>query len=982
VVHPLKVSALPGTAGLLVTGISPRRALDDAYRSFIGLVAKQAAAAISEAKAYEAERRRAEELAELDRAKTAFFSNVSHEFRTPLTLMLGPIEDATNDPRVPPEVHDRLTLAQRNATRLQKLVNTLLDFSRIEAGRVQASYVATDLVALTRDLASTFRSAMEKAGLAFSVECDTLGAPVFVDREMWEKIVLNLLSNAFKFTLDGSVSVRLRRDGDAAVLEVADTGAGVPAHEIPRLFERFHRVEGTQGRTHEGSGIGLALVQELVKLHGASIDASSELGAGTTFRVRIPFGSAHLPAERVKATRAQASTAIEARTFVQEAMRWLETNDDGETASSVSTLNGESAPVRDRRFATTFDARIVLADDNADMRAYVTDLLAPYYRIEAVADGERALAAARRALPDLIISDVMMPRLDGFGLLRAVRADPALQSVPVVFLSARAGEEARIEGLDAGADDYLVKPFSARELLARIGALLELRKMRAAAQEASRLRTAQYETLLNEAPIGVYLIDSEFCVREVNPTAREVFSGYPNLIGADFSDVIHTLWPGDYAHEIVRLFRQTLATGEPHLAPERVITRAETGMAEYYEWQISRIPLPDGRYGVVCYFRDISQHVLSRARLQAADRQKDEFLAMLAHELRNPLAPIRNAGEVLSRTSPADARAQAAIGIVHRQVATLTRLVDDLLDVSRITQGRIELKRQPVQIAEVISQAIEMVEPLMKEKRHRVSVTSYQAMRVNGDPARLIQCVANVLTNAAKYTDPGGEIRLESRNDGGEAVLTVTDNGVGISKELLLRVFDLFVQSDRTLDRAQGGLGIGLSVVKRLVEMHGGRVAASSPGPGAGATFEIRLPLIERNDISTTAAKQDDVPARKILIVDDNVDAADSLVMILRLDGHEVEAVYTAHDALERAAAIRPDVALLDIGLPKMNGYELAQHLRSQPDLRDIRLIALTGYGQGEDRERTRAAGFDDHLVKPADLAVLQKALSLPSERR
>jgi CheY-like chemotaxis protein len=374
--------------------------------------------------------------------------------------------------------------------------------------------------------------------------------------------------------------------------------------------------------------------------------------------------------------------------------------------------------------------------------------------------------------------------------------------------------------------------------------------------------------------------------------------------------------------------------------------------------------------------------VLSRARLQAADRQKDEFLAMLAHELRNPLAPIRNAGEVLSRTSPADARAQAAIGIVHRQVATLTRLVDDLLDVSRITQGRIELKRQPVQIAEVISQAIEMVEPLMKEKRHRVSVTSYQAMRVNGDPARLIQCVANVLTNAAKYTDPGGEIRLESRNDGGEAVLTVTDNGVGISKELLLRVFDLFVQSDRTLDRAQGGLGIGLSVVKRLVEMHGGRVAASSPGPGAGATFEIRLPLIERNDISTTAAKQDDVPARKILIVDDNVDAADSLVMILRLDGHEVEAVYTAHDALERAAAIRPDVALLDIGLPKMNGYELAQHLRSQPDLRDIRLIALTGYGQGEDRERTRAAGFDDHLVKPADLAVLQKALSLPSERR
>jgi CheY-like chemotaxis protein len=287
-----------------------------------------------------------------------------------------------------------------------------------------------------------------------------------------------------------------------------------------------------------------------------------------------------------------------------------------------------------------------------------------------------------------------------------------------------------------------------------------------------------------------------------------------------------------------------------------------------------------------------------------------------------------------------------------------------------------------LQIADVISQAVEMVEPLMKEKRHRISVTSYHAMRVNGDPARLIQCVGNILTNAAKYTDPGGEIRLESRSDSGEAVITVTDNGVGISKELLLRVFDLFVQSDRTLDRAQGGLGIGLSVVKRLVEMHGGRVAASSPGPGAGATFELRLPLVERKAASTDEAKYEDGPARRILIVDDNIDAADSLVMILRLDGHEVEAVYSAHDALERAVAIKPDVALLDIGLPKMNGYELAQHLRAQPDLRDIRLIALTGYGQGEDRERTRAAGFDDHLVKPADLTVLQKAISLPPARR
>ena len=861
-VLPLKASGQTGLAGFLVLATSPRRAMDEAYQSFLDLVANQIAAAIAEAQAYDAERRRAEALSELDRAKTTFFSNVSHEFRTPLTLMLGPLADALVDPRVPAEVRDQLELAQRNAARLQKLVNSLLDFSRIEAGRVQASYEATDLATFTRDLASTFRSAMDMAGLSFVVECHELGEPVHIDRDMWEKVVLNLLSNAFKFTLAGVVAARLWRTEDHAVFEVADTGVGVPVEELPRLFERFHRVEATHGRTHEGSGIGLALVQELVKLHGGKIEVTSQVGQGTAFRVGIPFGTAHLPDGRVREPRALSSTAVGAQTYVQEALRWLEDPTDNlPTRPDAQADNPLLVP--DRRFAATFGARIVLADDNADVRRYVRDLLAPYYTVESVADGEQALEAARRLSPDLVLTDVMMPRLDGFGLLARIRDDEQLRGVPVLLLSARAGEEARIEGLDAGADDYVIKPFSARELLARVGALLELRHMRRTTEEAFRLRTAQFETLLTEAPLGVYLVDADFRIREANPTARAVFGDIPDLIGLDFDEVIHLLWPKAYADEVVRVFRHTLETGQAYFAPEHIEKRLDRGVIEYYEWQVNRMPLTDGRDGVVCYFRDISVHVHARQQLQAADRQKDEFLAMLAHELRNPLAPLRNAGEVLSRPSGQHAHTQAAIAIVQRQVTNLSRLVDDLLDVSRITQGLIELQRQPVQLAEIVAQAVEMVEPLLREKQHKLSITSYGTLRINGDPARLVQCVANVLTNAAKYTDPNGAISIDSRRESMDGVLTIADNGAGISADLLPRVFDLFMQSDRTLDRAQGGLGVGLSVVKRLVEMHGGRVTAFSAGVGRGSTFEIRLPIVEREDEPSTSLASVTVPPQK-----------------------------------------------------------------------------------------------------------------------
>ncbi|MGB6603462.1 MAG: ATP-binding protein [Steroidobacteraceae bacterium] len=966
-------------AGFLIAGISARLTLDESYRSFLQLLAAQVATAVATAGAYEEERRRAEALAALDRAKTTFFSNISHEFRTPLTLMLGPLQDMLTDETTTSSMRQRIEVAHRNSLRLLKLVNSLLDFSRLEAGRVEASYEPTDLAALTNDLASTFRSAIERAGLRYQVEC-SIEERTYIDREMWEQITLNLLSNALKYTFEGEITITLKQEGRAAVLTVRDTGVGVSPAELPRLFERFYRVDGTQGRSQEGSGIGLALVQELVKLHGGTVSVVSTVGQGSTFRVSVPLGSAHLPAERIRATRASTTVSL-AQMFVQEASRWIP-DAVGEGVSRVPAVTETGMSIGDKRFANTFGARIVLADDNADMRAYLRELLMPHYVIELATDGEEALAAARRERPDLILSDIMMPRLDGLGLLTAIRADQDLHSVPVVLLSARAGEEARIDGLDAGADDYVIKPFSARELLARVGALLELEKMRRRTEDASRRRTEQFQTLLNAAPLGVCLVDADFRIREVNPPALAVIGDIPDLIGRDFDEVIHILWPQVYADELVGRFRDTLETGEPYAMPERMEQRRDRGVIEYYEWWINRIPLPDGRYGVVCYFRDSAEHALARARLEAADRQKDEFLAMLAHELRNPLAPIRNASELLARSATPDARMQVA-AILRRQVIHLTRLVDDLLDVSRITQGKIDLKRRPVQLAKIIEQAVETVEPLLKEKQHKVSIVSdRRSLWVHADPTRLLQCVVNVLTNASKYTQPRGDIRIESHNENAQAVLSVADNGVGIAPDLLPHVFDLFVQSDRTLDRAEGGLGIGLSVVKKLLEMHGGSVTATSAGLGCGAVFEIRVPLIDGASEFTFERPQIKTAPRRILVVDDNRDSANSLGMVLEVEGHKVESVYTAQDALERVGSFKPDVVLLDIGLPGMDGYEVARRIRELPGLERVRLVALTGYGQADDKERTRSAGFDGHLVKPVDFSLLGQALTSGDSER
>ena len=480
---PLTAPGATIPLAILVAGVSTRLPLNEMYQTFLAQVGATLSAAIAKILAFEQERRRTEALAAIDAAKTEFFTNISHEFRTPLTLILGPVEDALADTAagLPQPQRTRLEIARRNALRLLKLVNALLEFSRSEAGRTTVEYRATNLAAFTTELAANFESVCTRSGLNLIVDCPDLPTPAYIDRNGWETIVLNLLSNAIKFTFAGAITVTLRPHGNGATLSVRDTGTGIPASELPRMFERFHRVQGARGRSIEGSGIGLALVAELVRqLHG-TIELSSVLGQGTEFRVHIKLGRDHLPHERIRDTAAPAAFVSKTSGFIEEALSWLP-NPDGPA----------TAPQR----AQSRTVRVLLADDNADMRSYIKRILEETgCVVHAVADGAAALAASRaEPRPDIIVSDVMMPKLDGFGLLQALRSDPATADMLVVLLSARAGLEARVEGLAAGADDYIVKPFGARELVARIEGCLRLAAVRR--EVIGREHDARTETVL------------------------------------------------------------------------------------------------------------------------------------------------------------------------------------------------------------------------------------------------------------------------------------------------------------------------------------------------------------------------------------------------------------------------------------------------------------------------------------------------------
>ncbi|MBD2104098.1 PAS domain S-box protein [Leptolyngbya sp. FACHB-261] len=1481
-------------AGFLVLGISPRREFDDKYRGFFDLVTSHVATAIADASAYEEERKRADALAELDRAKTVFFSNVSHEFRTPLTLMLGPLEDLLSQHLefLTTNEREQLQTVHRNSLRLLKLVNTLLDFSRIEAGRSQAVYEPTDLGRFTEELASVFRSAIERAGMQLVVNCPPLAEPVYIDREMWEKIVLNLLSNAFKFTFEGEITVALHWAEAQVELVVKDTGTGISVDEIPHLFKRFHRVPGARGRIYEGSGIGLSLVQELVKLHGGEIKVTSVVGQGTCFTVSIATGTEHLPPERISATPTLASTPTGVASYLEEVLRWFPEGRSGELEVQSEALGPDPKNNSPRSLPS---ARILLADDNVDMRGYVKRLLSQQYQVEAVGDGAAALAAAQQQRPDLILTDVMMPQLDGFGLLRELRNQPSTRDIPIILLSARAGEEARIEGLTAGADDYLIKPFSARELLARVEASLKLASLRRETtqqEQALRLEAEvaqqSVETILSSINDGFLVLDHNWCYTYTNDRnceiigmprsevlGKNIWELFPDLVGteayvnfqqsmaeqtavqfeyfyptwnrwfenrvypspnaltvfvADITDrkqieenlqqtnqtlrtlieasplaivviqpaCIVQLWNpaaeqlfgwseaevlglpipivpeekreecqqvreavakgetffgvetyrkkrdgsavivnisaaplyGDdgsvnqillifqditeqqQAQEIVRQQREQLQLFVQHVpvevamfdqdmrylyvsnrwltsygfsgqniigrshydvfpnmpqqwkdvhqrclagaveecseAPfshasgfdwihweirpwytstnqiggiiifsevitqrkqaEEALRRSEeqfrnmadnapfmvwvtdpTGCCTYlsqswydftgqteesglgfgwldlthpddrehaertflaanerkeafrleyrlrrkdgeyiwaidaaspwfggdgqfkgyvgsvvdiserkcaeealryanerfeyaaaavncliYDWDIEQdfvertegltrilgyifeeaeptgawwcervhpedLPRVQAEAAVVLATRDrytaeyrvlnkdnqyihVVDHgiVVSRAangsptrvigstvdvddrkraeaereqllaREQAAREQaersnriKDEFLAVLSHELRSPLNPILGWSKLLQDNKLDEAKTKYALKTIERNAKLQSELIEDLLDVSRILQGKLNLNVSSVNLASTIKAAIETVRLAAEAKSIKVEANfAPQEVQVLGDSTRLQQVMWNLLSNAVKFTPANGQVAVRLEQVSNEAQITVSDTGKGIHSDFLPHVFDYFQQEDGKTTRKFGGLGLGLAIVRHLVELHGGTVWAESQGEGLGATFTVRLPLMP---IQLTGSRDYessklplDLAGIQVLVVDDETDSREFVAFVLEQAGANVVTASSAGEAFAALTRLQPDILLSDIGMPEIDGYTLMQQVRALPLEQGGQLpaIALTAYAGDFNQQQAIASGFQMHIAKPVEPDELVRAVT------
>ncbi|RKH02158.1 ATP-binding protein [Corallococcus carmarthensis] len=960
-VLPVARSGESNPTGLLVLGLSPRLPADASYLSFLELVAGGLGAARSGARAYEDARRQAESLAELDRAKTAFFSNVSHEFRTPLTLMLGPLADALTDPEHPlhSRQRERLMLVQRNSQRLLKLVNSLLDFSRLEAGRMRALFEPTDLGPLTAGLAGAFDSLVAKAGLRLQVDCPRLSTPVWVDRDLWEKVVLNLLSNAFKFTFQGTLTVRLREHADRVELSVSDTGMGIPAHELPRVFERFHRVEGVRGRSHEGSGIGLALVRELVELHGGRICAKSTVDQGSTFTVSLPKGTAHLPQEQLRKPAQEPLRAPNPEVFVQEAAQWLSDSAD-DTPVPVPVPEAPPGVVR---------GHVLLADDNADMRDYVRRSLEGRFTVTAVADGRSALALARQRPPDVVLSDVMMPGLDGFALLRALKEDPRTAHVPVILLSARAGEEAKVEGLTAGADDYLVKPFGVRELVARLEGTVNAARGRAQREEllealqlsetryrlATRatkdavwdldLRTQQltwsegiytlFGYAAGEVPPGldwwtdaVHPEDREQAVESLHAIAdapggsdwraeyrfrrrdgtyaqvedrgwvvRDAAGTAVRMVGAmqdvtlrkaadaalrrseeEFRTlaealpeaVFVTTPDGAFTYVNAVLSEQTGLSAEvlldrgyrrvihpDDMAPSgelwaEALKRGERFQTEHrvlyrdgqYRWHLVRALSVKDAEGRVLKWVGTSMDVHELRQAQAQQQQRADFeqqlIGIVSHDLRNPVSAILLGAASLMRREELDDRSTKAVSRIQSAAERAHRMIRDLLDFTQARLGGgLRIQRRASDLHEIVDGVLEEIDATHpdREIRRRRSGSGLG----DWDPDRLGQMAQNLVTNALKYSPRDTPVLVETHGGGEAVTLSIHNEGPPIPPGRLSQLFQPLQRASGEVDNSSRSIGLGLYIVKQLVEAHGGTVTVTSTAD-AGTTFTVRLP--------------------------------------------------------------------------------------------------------------------------------------------
>ncbi|MHB8815673.1 MAG: ATP-binding protein, partial [Steroidobacteraceae bacterium] len=837
------------------------------------LAGQQLEAATSTALAKQHAARRPEELAAINRATTIFLSNISHELRTPLTLILSPIEQLIGGGVLEHSDRDKLEVALRGARRLLKLIDALLRFSRAEEARVDAYYEPTDLAQLTADLSSMFRSVFEQASVAFCVECSPLGEAVYVDPEMWEQIVLNLISNALKFTVSGMVGVCLRLSDESVELEVSDTGCGISEGDLPHLFERFFRGEARHARSAEGTGIGLSLVQELVKAHHGQISAKSSLGVGTTVSVRIPRGKGHLPVERIRTSTEPSPFRTGALPYVEEALSWLS------DAACVTTSGAGSE-------------EILVVEDNADMRTHLCSLLGKHWRVTTASEGGLALERIRAHPPDLVLADIMMRGLDGFSLLRELRKNPRTAEIPVLLLSARAGEEASAEGLKAGADDYIVKPFSARDLMARID--LHLARARAKA----------------------------------------------------------------HAHK-------------------------------------------------------------ARESAEEAGRARDEFFATLFHELRTPLASLQTWIELLKSSRLPVAEIPSALEALETSSQSLNGLVQDLLDYSAVIRGELRVEPHPsASILPAILAVVRGFHPVALMKGVTLECTPGSVSGpVRVDALRLQQVMWNLISNSIRHTPPGGRIDVTVQTRDHILEIVVRDTGAGIPADELPHIFGRYWRG-KGAGGASRGLGLGLAIVRRIVELHGGSIAAHSAGSGCGAEFTARLPVSDgdvkeesysiygaddattRLQYAVTAAASEasrdmhirrgerleilegvphaEHPPLRILLVEDDDGLARACQRLLSAHGHRVVRANGCAGAIVALERESIDVIISDVHLIDGDAIDLLKDVRERfhrSAIEQLPIIAMSAVFSQKDITLYHAAGFAAQVCKPFEESALLLAL-------
>jgi PAS domain S-box-containing protein len=831
---PLKRQGQERPVGVFITALNPYRDFDSYYGEFLELSARQIAASITNARAYEDEKKRAEILAELDRAKTAFFSNVSHELRTPLTLILGPIEDALAAHQPPPL--ETVEMLHRNAQRLLKLVNGLLDFVRIEVGRMRATYEATDLSLFTTHVAGVFRSAIERAGIRLVVDCPPLPEPVYIDREMWEKIELNLLSNALKSTFEGEIRVEVSSAEGEARVTISDTGTGISEKDLGGLFERFQRIEGARRRSHEGSGIGLALVRELVEMHGGSINVASKVDRGTTFTVSVPLGHAHLPHDQV-ADDLQKPTALRGSSvaFVQEALGWLPGRGPRDMLDGTTHIESDGRANPDGDPAEKKPV-ILFADDNADMRAYVLGLLGWRFHVIEAGTGKVALEEAQRLRPDLVLSDVMMPDMDGFALLEALRQNPATRGVPVIMLSARAGEEARIGGLEAGADDYLTKPFSARELVARVEAQLKMARLRkeAAQQEAAlthEINKAQQFAweALEHLPDGFCTFDREFRVTYINPAATEIAkrSGVVQM-----GKTLWELYPSFLGTEVETNFQRAMTERVP--VEFEQYFRNEDGEA-WFKFLL----YPQPAEGVILYLRDTTSTQRTEQALRGSEQlaAAGRLAASIAHEINNPLEAVTNLLFLAKMDESVAGSTRSLLEVADRELQRLSHIAARSLKFYR-------QRTAPTltSLEDLIESVLFFNEPDLKARNIRLERRHQQARPVLCLPGEIQQVMTNLISNALDALPAKGRLVVAVRPardiEGREGVsVTVADSGHGMSRTTLDHLFHPFVTT-----KGEAGTGLGLWVSKGILDKHRSKIMVRSK-PGAGTVIRLFVPL-------------------------------------------------------------------------------------------------------------------------------------------